>query len=115
MAASIRLSEATCFMMQPLKANLPTYLSGTRSCAGSIEGFDDDHRKRCAQAIRMQRSAILVHCAEMTRRLGRPVSLDEAARDWIPVNAEIWRSRFEKQFVSRATSMQPRLAKPGRS
>jgi len=53
-------------------------------------------------AIRMQRAAIIAHCSDMTRRLGRRVSLDEAARDWIPIYAELWRANFERQTTARS-------------
>ena len=53
-------------------------------------------------AIRMQRAAIIAHCSDMTRRLGRRVSLDEAARDWIPIHAELWRANLERQTAARS-------------
>ncbi len=50
---------------------------------------------RVASDIRSQREAIIAHRKEMMRQLGRIVSLDEAARDWIPQHAETWRSENE--------------------
>ncbi|MCB9852311.1 MAG: hypothetical protein H6819_04385 [Phycisphaerales bacterium] len=61
----------------------------------------------------MQRAAIIAHCADMTRRLGRRVSLDEAAREWIPIYAEMWRHNFEKQTVARSLGICPSDANPG--
>lgn len=46
-------------------------------------------------AIRRQREAIARYRQSLTRALGRDVSLDEAARIWIPAFAAQWREEFE--------------------
>jgi len=48
-------------------------------------------------ANRAQRVEIMKHREALMRRLGRIVSLDEAARDWIDAHAASWRAEFEKQ------------------
>lgn len=53
-----------------------------------------------ALAIRSQRAEIGQHRKRMARDLGRTVSLDEAARDWIPKHAATWRARNERSVGS---------------
>lgn len=102
-------------MMPPANAKQPTFDTKPKSYARMTGSQSNDPQNRYAAAIRMQRAAILTHCADMMRRLGRPVSLDEAARDWIPVNAEIWRARFNQRIATQSHDMQPSLAMPGRA
>ncbi|HVP10226.1 MAG TPA: hypothetical protein VMV94_03460 [Phycisphaerae bacterium] len=52
------------------------------------------------QASRAQRAEIIKHRDEMSRRFGRQISLDEAARDWIKTNAARWREEFERRLTS---------------
>ena len=52
-----------------------------------------------ALAIRSQRAEITRHRDVMAQRLGRHVSLDEAARDWIPKYAAEWRARNGSDFT----------------
>ena len=49
-------------------------------------------------ANQAQREEILKHRDRLSRLLGRPVSLDEAARDWILCYAAEWRERFEAEW-----------------
>ncbi|MFQ5502424.1 MAG: hypothetical protein ACE5EQ_09010 [Phycisphaerae bacterium] len=51
-------------------------------------------RVRHALAMRDQRNEIIRHREAMVIRMGRIVSLDEAARDWIPAHAAEWRDRI---------------------
>ncbi|MFQ5412060.1 MAG: hypothetical protein ACE5EC_07170 [Phycisphaerae bacterium] len=51
-------------------------------------------RVRLALAMRDQRDEIIKHREAMVLLLGRIVSLDEAARDWIPSHAAEWRARI---------------------
>jgi len=51
-----------------------------------------------ALAIRDQRAEIMRHLRAMILRLGQVVTLDEAARDWIPNHAAAWRARHEAQL-----------------
>lgn len=51
-----------------------------------------------ALAIRDQRAEIMRHLRAMVLRLGQIVTLDEAARDWIPNHAAAWRARHEAQL-----------------
>ncbi|MBX3394747.1 MAG: hypothetical protein KF841_05225 [Phycisphaerae bacterium] len=46
-------------------------------------------------AIRGQREAIARYRQSLTHALGRDVSLDEAAKMWIPAFAAQWREEFE--------------------
>ncbi len=46
-------------------------------------------------ANRAQRDEIVLHRDKMVHDLGREVSLDEAARDWIATSAVRWREAFE--------------------
>ena len=46
-------------------------------------------------ASRAQRDEIKKHRDRLSRRLGRAVTLDEAARDWILSYAAEWRAKFE--------------------
>lgn len=98
-------------MMPTLEANPPTQISITAST--SKRSIHNDHASQSAIAIRMQRAAIIAHCSDMTRRLGRRVSLDEAAREWIPIYAEIWRRNFEKQTIARSFGICPSDAVSG--
>lgn len=61
--------------------------------AGTMKAQMTAQQSRMASDIRSQRSEIIAHRDRMMRRLGRIVSLDEAARDWIPRHAQAWRSR----------------------
>ncbi len=60
---------------------------------------------RCDELFRLanqaQRAEIVKHREVMMRRLGRIVSLDEAARDWIYTHAASWRAEFEKKIAHR--------------
>lgn len=94
-------------MMTAIEANEPTRITAAPTPSRMPGAADNDHRARSAMAIRMQRAAILAHCSDMARRLGRPVSLDEAAREWIPIYAEMWRHNFEKQIAARTFSIRP--------
>ncbi len=47
-----------------------------------------------------QREEIVKHRDILVRRLGRSVSLDDAARDWIKSYAAEWRTRFEARWRS---------------
>ena len=98
-------------MMPPVFASEPKIT--VPSAARSIGGFEIDHQKFSALAIRLQRAAILAHCADMTYRLGRPVSLDEAARDWIPAKAEIWRTMFNQRIAARLRGQNPTMPTAG--
>lgn len=100
-------------MTQSVEANAPKPDSPAPSPDSPAGAVDEQQQIRSAMAIRLQRSAIVAHCGDMTRRLGRPVSLDEAARDWIPIYAELWRSRFEKQLAARTPEMCPSRNTPG--
>lgn len=58
---------------------------------------DDAHCDALFRAAnRAQRAEIVKHRETMMRCLGRIVSLDEAARDWIQTHAASWREQFEK-------------------
>lgn len=46
-------------------------------------------------AHRVQREEIVKHRDKLVRTLGRMVSLDEAARDWIESCAAQWRAKFD--------------------
>lgn len=54
-----------------------------------------DHFSDQIQAIRYQREEIGRYRAHLSARLGREVSLDEAARRWISTFASEWREQFE--------------------
>lgn len=60
--------------------------------AANIRG-DDVHIQQVA--IRTQREEISRYRERLSARLGRSVSLDEAARAWIPEFASQWRREFE--------------------
>jgi len=60
---------------------------------GTLNAVTTARQVRMASDIRSQRAEIIAHREQMIRELGRAVSLDEAARDWIPRNAQAWRSR----------------------
>mgnify|MGYP001417497983 CR=1 FL=1 len=51
-------------------------------------------------AIRSQREVIAQYRNELSARLGRSVSLDEAARCWIPEFASEWRTEFEAALAA---------------
>ncbi len=102
-------------MMPPANTKQPRFDTIPKSFNRMAVPLSNQQQDSYAFAIRMQRAAILTHCADMMRRLGRPVSLDEAARDWIPVNAEIWRARFNQRFATQSHGIQPSQAMPGRA
>jgi len=62
---------------------------------GTMNAMKTDRQAQLASDIRSQRDEIIAHRNQMIRRLGRIVSLDEAARDWIPRHAQAWRSENE--------------------
>lgn len=49
-------------------------------------------------ASREQRVVIIHHRSRLARHLGRAVSIDEAARDWILSYAAEWRAKFEEEW-----------------
>jgi hypothetical protein len=49
-------------------------------------------------ASRAQRQEIMRHRERLCRRRKHPVSLDEAARDWIRSYAAEWRRQFEAHW-----------------
>ena len=65
----------------------------TPACPPDAAGREESFRL----ANRAQRAEITKHRELLMRRLGRIVSLDEAARDWIHAHAESWRAEFEKR------------------
>ncbi len=70
----------------------PVSGSTSEDSPGMMNAQQTEAQARLASDIRSQRAEIIAHRQEMIRRLGRDVSLDEAARDWIPRHAEAWRS-----------------------
>jgi hypothetical protein len=48
-----------------------------------------------SHALREQRNEILKHRDFLSAEWGRPVCLDEAARDWISYHAAAWRARHD--------------------
>jgi hypothetical protein len=51
----------------------------------------------------------------MARTLGRSVTLDEAARDWIPKHAADWRSAFTARLHHGANEIRPSESVAGRA
>ena len=54
-----------------------------------------DRATKFRLASRAQRDEIKKHRGRLSQRLGRAVTLDEAARDWILSYAAEWRAKFE--------------------
>lgn len=52
-------------------------------------------------ANRAQRAEIVGHRDKMMRELGRVVSLDEAAEEWIRNHAAEWRAEFDRTTSGR--------------
>ncbi len=86
---------------QPLPPNSPTSPTYSHSqSVGRPASIEDTARQpgdaQLQQiAIRTQRDEITRYRERLSARLGRSVSLDEAARAWIPEFASQWRREFE--------------------
>ena len=63
--------------------------------AEEVNASETSRQAKLALAIREQRAEIIRHLYAMVLRRGQIVSLDEAARDWIPSHAATWRARHE--------------------
>jgi len=68
------------------------------SASGDARELLDERQEKLRIASRAQCLEILRHREELSRRLNRSVSLDEAARDWIRCHAAEWRARFEANW-----------------
>jgi hypothetical protein len=74
--------------------------SASRPAVGNPLGtrtstIPSDRATKFRLASRAQRDEIKKHRERLSRRLGRAVTLDEAARDWILSYAAEWRAKFE--------------------
>lgn len=72
---------------------LPHFERVSRACTPL-----DPHERRIVLfkiANRAQYAEIVKHREHLTDQLGRSVSLDDAARDWIRTRAAQWREAFE--------------------
>jgi len=63
--------------------------------AEEVNASETSRQAKLALAIREQRAEIIRHLYAMVLRRGQIVSMDEAARDWIPSHAATWRARHE--------------------
>ena len=91
----------------PAQCSVHTFSSGMRMPAATIslalpdDGPEDvnaretSRQSMLALAIRDQRVEIMQHLRALVLRRGQIVTLDEAARDWIPNHAAAWRARHE--------------------
>lgn len=59
---------------------------------------ETSRRLRQSLGARAQVFEIIKHRNTMANRLGHPVSLDEAARDWIPKFAAAWRMAYQAKL-----------------
>lgn len=60
-----------------------------------VNARETSRQAMLALAIRDQRAEIMRHLRALVLRRGQIVTLDEAARDWIPNHAAAWRARHE--------------------
>lgn len=94
----------------PADCHSHTISSGERMPAASVDIATQDttpedinaretsRQAMLALAIRDQRAEIMRHLRDMVLRRGQIVTLDEAARDWIPNHAAAWRARHEAEL-----------------
>ncbi len=66
----------------------------------SVNARETSRQAMLALAIRHQRAEIMQHLRVLVLRRGEIVTLDEAARDWIPNHAAAWRARHEADLLS---------------
>lgn len=85
---------------------VPFFTKDHQSCHADTSAW---HQTKQHIANREQRAEIVKHRARMARKSGRPISLDEAARDWINTFAAEWRVAFERRTSERgiATPVNP--------
>lgn len=60
-----------------------------------VNAQETSRQANLALAIRDQRAEIMQHLRDLVLQRGQIVTLDEAARDWIPNHAAAWRARRE--------------------
>ncbi len=77
---------------------VPFYAKGRQACHTDSSAL---HQTKQRIANREQRAEIVKHRDRMARKSGRPISLDEAARDWINTFAAEWRAAFERRTSER--------------
>lgn len=63
-----------------------------------VNARETSRQAMLALAIRDQRAEIMQHLRALVLRRGQIVTLDEAARDWIPNHAAAWRARHESDL-----------------